>query len=69
MEQLEGYEKLGKNGERLVFKLNKSLYGLKQSGRNWNNMLHEFLLKESFIQSCATHVCTLEMYVETSVQL
>ena len=34
MEQPEGYEKLEKNGKRLVFKLNKSLYGLKQSGRN-----------------------------------
>ena len=34
MEQLEGYEKAGKNGEKLVYKLRKSLYGLKQSGRN-----------------------------------
>ena len=53
MEQPEGYEKTGKNGEKLVYKLRKSLYGLKQSGRNWNNMLHEYLLGENFTQSLA----------------
>ena len=53
MEQPKGYEKAGKNGERLVYKLRKSLYGLKQSGRNWNNMLHEYLLGENFTQSLA----------------
>ena len=43
MEQPEGYEKAVKNGEKLVYKLRKSLYGLKQSGCNWNNMLHGYL--------------------------
>ena len=34
-----------------MYKLNKSLYGLKQSCRNWNHVLHCFLLENSFVQS------------------
>ena len=36
---------------KLVWKLKKSLYGLKQSGRNWNNLLHKCLMNEDFNQS------------------
>ena len=53
IEQPEGFEKLGNNGEKLVCKLNRPLYRLKQSGRNWNNLLHTFLVKEKFTQSLA----------------
>ena len=34
--------------EQYSIKLNKSLYGLKQSGRMWYNCLKEFLLKEGY---------------------
>lgn len=51
MDQAEVFEvPSGKEG-KLVYKLNKSLYGLKQSGRNWNHVLHCFLLENNFVQS------------------
>ena len=53
IEQPDGYEVYDKGGEKLVCKLNKSRYGLKQSGRNWNSMLHVYLLDEGFEQSQA----------------
>lgn len=52
MEQPEGYVK---EGEKLVCKLEKSIYGLKQSGRNWNTMLHECLTDDNFTQNPADH--------------
>lgn len=55
MEQPEGFEVKSETGEKLVCKLNKSLYGLKQSGRNWNKMLHDFLSENGFIQNPADH--------------
>ena len=47
VEQPEGFIE----NEKLVCKLKKSLYGLKQSGRNWNNTLHDFLISICFKQS------------------
>jgi hypothetical protein len=38
-----------------VCKLSKSLYGLKQSGRNWNSYLHQCLLEIGLIQSEHDH--------------
>ena len=35
----------------MVWKLKKSLYGLKQSGRMWNTLLNKFLTKEGFVRS------------------
>lgn len=42
MEQPEGFEVTPATGEKLFCKLNTSLYGLKQSGQNWNKMLRDF---------------------------
>ena len=44
------------NGSREMYsiKLNKSLYGLKQSGRMWYNRLSTFLIKEGYKND---HIC------------
>ena len=54
MEQAEGFEVQREKG-RLVYKLNKSLYGLKQSGRNWNSVMHSYLQANKFAQSPTDH--------------
>ena len=51
LEQANGYEISGKDGAKLVYKLNKSLYGLKQSGRNWNYLLNNHLVDKGIHQS------------------
>ena len=53
MEQPEGFEKKGPKGEKLVYKLRKSLCDLKESGCNWNNILQGYLLDEGFEQLLA----------------
>jgi len=63
MEQAEGFEVPSECGsEKLVYKLNKSLYGLKQSGRNWNGMLHNYLLENGFVQSDVDHCVYVKQF-------
>ena len=38
-----------------MYKLKKSLYGLRQSGRNWNSLLHSHLVIDGFKQSQADY--------------
>lgn len=51
MEQPEGFEVSDKSVQKLVYRLNKSLNGLKHSARNWNQMLHTFLKENGFVES------------------
>ena len=43
MRQPPGFEQTGPDGEEMVCLLRKSLYGLKQAGRAWNNLLNSWL--------------------------
>lgn len=50
IEQPAGYRVPGK--ENYVYKLNRALYGLIQSARQWNKTLNERLIKLGFRRSC-----------------
>ena len=49
--QPPGYEQSSDSDYKMVCKLHKSIYGLKQSGRNWNKLFHNFLVEKGFRQS------------------
>ena len=56
MRQPAMFEKTGKNGERLVCKLNRSIYGLRQSGACWEAKLAE-VLTQLGLDRCDTDPC------------
>ena len=66
LEQPEGFEAKTENGEQLFCRLNKSLYGLKQSSRNWNKMLNSFLTLNEFEQSTSDN-CAYTKYVDNEM--
>ena len=50
--------------------MQRSLYGLKQSGRNWNAILHTCLSENGFIQNPADHcVYTREKHDEKVIMI
>ena len=51
MKQPKGYEVTSDTGEKLTCHLKKSLYGLKQSGRNWYNTFTNYLNSLGFIRN------------------
>jgi hypothetical protein len=53
--QLTDEERLA-GGEAPVLKLQRSLYGLKQAGRLWNNLLHDELIRLGYSR-CMTDLC------------
>ena len=72
MKQPEGFS--SKDGEHLVCKLNKSIYGLKQASRQWYKKFHEvitsFGFEENIMDQCiylkvsGSKVCFLVLYVD-----
>lgn len=50
MKQPPGFED---DNKQLVCKLKKSIYGLKQAAKSWNDTIHQFLTKIGFMQSKA----------------
>ena len=55
LEQPQEFVKRGSDGEKLVCRLNKSIYGLKQAANNWYKELANFLLKQGFTRSRNDH--------------
>ena len=72
--QPEGFTVPGSRKEDFVLHLKKSLYGLKQSPRCWNQELNDYLLKLGFIQSisdpcmytklCSEDISIVVIYVD-----
>ena len=53
VEQPEGFRKAGPKGEKLVCQMKRSLYGLKQSPRNWNQVIDAWLTDYGLTASSA----------------
>ena len=47
MRNADGFQQ---GDEKIVRLLKKSIYGLKQAVRSWNNTLHEIILEAKFVQ-------------------
>ncbi|KAE8255524.1 hypothetical protein A4X13_0g3015 [Tilletia indica] len=62
MRQPPGFEQKDKDGKELVCRLRLPLYGLKQSGRQWNSKFHTKLLERGYVQ-CKSEPC---LYVRRS---
>jgi hypothetical protein len=74
MKQPPGFQQSGPDGKLLVCKLQKSIYGLKQAGRNWNQLLNKWFENHHFIRSqsdpclysfhSSSHIAIITIYVD-----
>jgi hypothetical protein len=74
MHQPEGFQQFDSKGRKLVCKLNRALYGIKQAPRAWNSCVTEWLENYGFTQSRVDpgiytttfegHLYVLAMYVD-----
>ena len=53
VQQPKGFVVKDVKGDECVWRLKKSLYGLKQSGRNWNECVHNTFVDLGFVRSDA----------------
>ena len=51
LEQPSGFEKIDASEKKLICRLNKSTYGLKQAAKNWYEELANFLIQQNFVRS------------------
>ena len=60
---------LNVNNKELVLKLDKAIYGLKQSGRCWNDKFHYFIRSIGFTQSSSDKCAYVGSYEGDKVYL
>ena len=51
MEQPNGFTTISPDGHTLVYKLKKSLYGIREAPRAWNSLLSDWLVRIGFTHS------------------
>ena len=67
MAQLKSFEVQGK--ENIVCKFHKSLYGLKQTPRQWYKKFNEFMRNSGFHKCEEDHYCNVKKYVDNYIIL
>jgi transposase InsO family protein len=66
MQMPPGLPNTDAHGNRLVLKLRKTLYGLKQAGREWNILIVQFFVSYGFVQS-KVDTCLFQLIQESLV--